>query len=136
MVTYMDTFDALADPTRRAILELLAPGGQSVGDIARHFPVSRPAISKHLRILKEAGLVVEVKQGRQRIYSAILTPLNEVRRWVDGLGSETGQRAMGKRAAREAKRRPSGRAGKRVRKPKQPKPTPKSEEEPKKWKVW
>ncbi len=61
-------FEALGDPQRRAILELLADGGQSVGSLAEELPISRPAVSRHLRLLKEAGLVVEEPQGTKRIY--------------------------------------------------------------------
>ena len=63
-----DPFDALGDPHRRAIVELLGLGGRSVGDIAERLPISRPAVSRHLRLLKEAGLVVEEPRGTRRIY--------------------------------------------------------------------
>ncbi|MCU1600361.1 MAG: Transcriptional regulator, ArsR family [Frankiales bacterium] len=61
-------FEALGDPHRRAILSLLGAGGQSVGEVASRLPISRPAVSRHLRLLKEAGLVVEEPQGTRRIY--------------------------------------------------------------------
>jgi DNA-binding transcriptional ArsR family regulator len=61
-------FDALGDPHRRAILELLSDGGRSVRDIADALPISRPAVSRHLRLLKSAGLVVEEPVGTRRIY--------------------------------------------------------------------
>ena len=60
--------DALGDPTRRAVLELLRGGAQPVGEIASHLPVSRPAVSQHLRVLKGAGLVVDEPAGNRRIY--------------------------------------------------------------------
>ena len=63
-----DPFEALGDPNRRAILELLGAGGRSVGEVAEELPISRPAVSRHLRLLKEAGLVVEEAQGTRRIY--------------------------------------------------------------------
>jgi DNA-binding transcriptional ArsR family regulator len=63
-----DPFEALGDPNRRAIVELLGSGGRSVGEIADALPISRPAVSRHLRLLKEAGLVVEEAQGTRRIY--------------------------------------------------------------------
>jgi DNA-binding transcriptional ArsR family regulator len=63
-----DPFEALGDPNRRAIVELLAAGGRSVGEVADALPISRPAVSRHLRLLKEAGLVVEERQGTRRIY--------------------------------------------------------------------
>lgn len=63
-----DPFEALGDPNRRAIVELLGARGRSVGEIADELPISRPAVSRHLRLLKEAGLVVEEPQGTRRIY--------------------------------------------------------------------
>ena len=64
-----DPFDALGDPNRRAIVELLGTGGRSVREIADELPISRPAVSRHLRLLKNAGLVVEEPRGTRRIYS-------------------------------------------------------------------
>lgn len=63
-----DPFDALGDPNRRAIVELLGSGGRSVREIADAMPISRPSVSRHLRLLKDAGLVVEQAQGTRRIY--------------------------------------------------------------------
>ena len=63
-----DAFEALGDPNRRTILALLGEGGRSVGELAASLPISRPAVSRHLRLLKEAGLVVEQPQGTRRIY--------------------------------------------------------------------
>jgi DNA-binding transcriptional ArsR family regulator len=63
-----DPFDALGDPNRRAIVELLSAEGQSVQQLADALPISRPAVSRHLRLLKEAGLVVEEPKGTRRIY--------------------------------------------------------------------
>lgn len=63
-----DPFDALGDPNRRAIVELLGAGGRSVREIADSLPISRPAVSRHLRLLKNAGLVVEEPLGTRRIY--------------------------------------------------------------------
>jgi len=63
-----DPFEALGDPNRRAIVELLQPGGRSVREIADRLPISRPAVSRHLRLLKDAGLVVEEPLGTRRIY--------------------------------------------------------------------
>src|SRR5712691_13368087 len=77
-----DVFQALADPTRRAILSLLRQGSQPVGSIARDFPISRPAISKHLRILREADLVTEIKVGRNRLYELNAEPLKHVDDWL------------------------------------------------------
>ena len=77
-----DVFQALADPTRRAILGLLRHGSQPVGSIARDFPVSRPAISRHLRILREAELVSEIRAGRNRFYEINAAPLRTVDDWL------------------------------------------------------
>jgi DNA-binding transcriptional ArsR family regulator len=63
-----DPFDALGDPNRRAIVELLGQRGRSVREIADELPISRPAVSRHLRLLREAGLVVEEPRGTRRIY--------------------------------------------------------------------
>jgi DNA-binding transcriptional ArsR family regulator len=63
-----DPFDALGDSNRRAIVELLGSGNRTVGEIAQALPISRPAVSRHLRLLKEAGLVTDQRQGTRRIY--------------------------------------------------------------------
>lgn len=75
-------FQALADPTRRAVLDLLRHGSRSAGGIARVFPISRPAISKHLRRLRGAELVHEQRRGRHRLYTINPAPLKEVERWL------------------------------------------------------
>jgi DNA-binding transcriptional ArsR family regulator len=77
-----DTFQALADPTRRAIVARLAEGRQPVGQIAGGFAISRPAISRHLRVLREADLVREVKAGRNRLYELNPEPLRDVDEWL------------------------------------------------------
>lgn len=76
-------FNALADPTRRAVLDLLRAGTRPAGEIARAFPVSRPAISKHLRVLRRAHLVEERKEGRHRFYQLNPEPLKAVDSWLD-----------------------------------------------------
>lgn len=75
-------FSALADPTRRAVLDLLRAGTRPAGDIARAFPISRPAISKHLRILRRAHLVEERREGRHRMYQLNPEPLKSVDSWL------------------------------------------------------
>jgi DNA-binding transcriptional ArsR family regulator len=75
-------FEALADPTRRRILELLAGGERSAGDIAGQFAISRPGVSRHLRVLREAGLVRARCQGQRRLYSVDPAPLAEVEAWL------------------------------------------------------
>src|SRR6202522_1927020 len=84
-VTYSPeaTFQALADPTRRAVLDLLSRGSQPAGEIAGAFPVSRPAISKHLRMLRRAHLVQEHREGRHRVYQLNPEPLRAVDSWLD-----------------------------------------------------
>ena len=76
-------FSALADPTRRAVLDLLRTGTRPAGDIARAFTVSRPAISKHLSILRRAHLVEERREGRHRMYQLNPEPLRAVDTWLD-----------------------------------------------------
>jgi DNA-binding transcriptional ArsR family regulator len=76
-------FLALADPTRRAVLDLLRRGSQPAGHIAEAFPISRPAISKHLRLLRRAHLVREHRQGRNRLYELNPEPLRAVDSWLD-----------------------------------------------------
>jgi DNA-binding transcriptional ArsR family regulator len=84
LVTYSPeaTFSALADPTRRAVLDLLRTGAQPAGRIAEAFPISRPAISKHLRLLRHAHLVKERREGRHRFYQLNAEPLRVVDSWL------------------------------------------------------
>ncbi len=77
------TFHALSDPTRRAVLDLLLRGSQPAGQIAEAFPVSRPAISKHLRLLRRAHLVREHREGRHRVYELNPEPLRAVDSWIE-----------------------------------------------------
>ncbi|MGH9511588.1 MAG: ArsR/SmtB family transcription factor [Terriglobales bacterium] len=84
-VTYSteSAFSALADPTRRAVLDLLRRGSRPAGQIAQAFPVSRPAISKHLRLLRQAHLVQERREGRLRVYQLNPEPLKAVDKWLE-----------------------------------------------------
>jgi DNA-binding transcriptional ArsR family regulator len=75
-------FDALADPTRRRVLELLADGERTAGEIASVFPVSRPAVSRHLRVLREAGLVHARRDAQRRVYELDPAPLAELESWL------------------------------------------------------
>ena len=77
-----DIFQAIADPTRRQLLSLLADNEMPVTIISEHFPISRTAVSKHLRILEEAGLVTERKVGRETRYKLQAEPLKELRQWL------------------------------------------------------
>ena len=76
-------FHVLADPTRRAMLDLLRGGSRAAGEIASAFPVSRPAISRHLRLLRRAKLVRERRRGRHRFYRLNPQPLRAVDRWLE-----------------------------------------------------
>ncbi|MBA4493907.1 ArsR/SmtB family transcription factor [Paenactinomyces guangxiensis] len=77
-----DIFQAIADPTRRQLLRLLADKELPVTVISKHFPMSRTAVSKHLRILSEAGLVGEQKVGREKRYRLQAEPLIELKQWL------------------------------------------------------
>jgi DNA-binding transcriptional ArsR family regulator len=79
----MDAALAVADPIRRRVLELVRDEELPAGAIAEQFDVSRPAVSRHLRVLRESGLVEERRSGRLRLYRANLEPLAELRRWLD-----------------------------------------------------
>src|SRR5262245_15835761 len=76
-------FAALADPTRREVFERLAAGGRSVGELAQGLPVSRPAVSQHLKVLKEAGLVSDEAEGTRRVYHIDPAGLGALRAWLD-----------------------------------------------------
>jgi DNA-binding transcriptional ArsR family regulator len=78
-----DVFQAIADPTRREIINLIAHKSLNLNSVAENFDVSRPAISKHIKILMECGLLVINQQGRERYCEAKLDKLNEVSDWVE-----------------------------------------------------
>jgi DNA-binding transcriptional ArsR family regulator len=78
----VEALAALADPTRRELLALLAHGERAAGDLAGRFPVSRPAISRHLRVLREAGLVRSRTDGKRRLYVLDPRPLRELDDWL------------------------------------------------------
>lgn len=75
--------DALGDPTRRAIFERLAEAPRAVGELAREFPVSRPAVSQHLKVLKDAGLVIDRQAGARRIYQLDPDGIDALRAYFD-----------------------------------------------------
>jgi DNA-binding transcriptional ArsR family regulator len=87
-MTYETAIDALGDPTRRAIVELLRDGPSPVGQLARGLPISRPAVSQHLRVLKEAGLVVDEPAGARRIYRLDPAGIAAVRDYFDGFWAD------------------------------------------------
>ena len=79
----VDSLSALADPTRRELVALLAGGELAAGALAERFPVSRPAISRHLRVLREAGLVRARTDGKRRLYALDPQPLRELDEWLE-----------------------------------------------------
>jgi DNA-binding transcriptional ArsR family regulator len=83
MANAHSAFAALSDPTRREVFQRLQFGGLSVGEIARDLPVSRPAVSQHLKVLKEAGLVADRADGARRVYHIDPKGLAAVRAWLD-----------------------------------------------------
>ena len=87
-----DPFDALGDPNRREILRLLSHGGKAVTELAGEMPISRPAVSRHLRLLKEAKLVTEQAEGTRRIYRLQEQGLAAVREYLDCLWGDASVR--------------------------------------------
>ena len=83
MTTYADSLTALADPTRRTIFERVAERPSAVGELANQLPVTRPAVSQHLRVLKDAGLVIDRADGTRRIYALNPSGLEELRGYLD-----------------------------------------------------
>lgn len=79
----MDALAALADPVRRELVSLLARGELAAGELADRFPVSRPAVSRHLRVLREAGLVTARADGKRRLYALDPRPLRELDDWLE-----------------------------------------------------
>ncbi|HMD75654.1 MAG TPA: metalloregulator ArsR/SmtB family transcription factor [Steroidobacteraceae bacterium] len=87
-MAYSDALSALADPTRRAVFERLRRGPASVGQLAAGLPVSRPAVSQHLKSLRLAGLVNARSQGTRRVYDIDTDGLGELRRWLETFWDE------------------------------------------------
>ncbi len=87
-----DPFEALGDANRRTIVELLGAGGQSVQELADALPISRPAVSRHLRLLKEAGLVIEEPLGTRRIYRLHDEGVEAVRRYLEQVWGDAATR--------------------------------------------
>ena len=83
-MAYHDAITALGDPTRRAVFEELLGGPTPVGELARRLPVSRPAVSQHLKVLKTAGLVRDRQEGTRRLYSLNGDGIAELRDYLDG----------------------------------------------------
>ena len=87
-MAYGNALTALADPTRRRVFERLKSGPKAVGAIARGLPVSRPAVSQHLKVLKEAGLVADRPEGTRRVYYIDPDGLGTLRKWLDQFWDE------------------------------------------------
>jgi DNA-binding transcriptional ArsR family regulator len=100
---------AIAEPTRREILRLVWDGERTAGDIASHFQVSRAAISQHLRVLREADLVTERREGTRRLYLARPERIEEVRAWLEGYWTTSLERLKGAAEWDERGRRRRGR---------------------------
>ncbi len=101
-------FEALGDPTRRAVFMRLRAGSRSVGEIAEGLHVTRPAVSQHLKVLKEARLVVDRAEGTRRLYSVDTRGVREMRKWLDAFWDEAldaFQRAAELEARNERKRK-------------------------------
>ncbi len=79
----MDAFEALADPTRRQIVAMLAVGERSAGTIARQFDIAEPSVSRHLKVLRESGLIAYRREATTRFYRLEPEPLEQVRQWMD-----------------------------------------------------
>ena len=79
----MDVYEALADPTRRQIVAMLAASERSAGDIAGRFQIAGPSVSRHLRVLRESGLIAYRQQATSRLYRLEPAKLHEVRQWMD-----------------------------------------------------
>jgi DNA-binding transcriptional ArsR family regulator len=87
-----DPFDALGDPNRRAIVEALREGPRSVGEIAERLPISRPAVSRHLRLLTDAGLVASVPEGTRRLYRLQEEGVEAVRAYLETVWGDAAAR--------------------------------------------
>jgi DNA-binding transcriptional ArsR family regulator len=87
-MAYAKALQCLSDPTRREVFERLRAGPKSVGVVARGLPVSRPAVSQHLKALKAAGLVSDRPEGTRRVYFVDPQGLGELRRWLDGFWTD------------------------------------------------
>jgi DNA-binding transcriptional ArsR family regulator len=112
-MTYEMTLDALGDRTRRQIVELLRPGPKAVGEIAKRLPVSRPAVSQHLKVLRDAGLVTDHAEGTRRLYAIRAEGVAETRAYFDRMWTEALDAF--KEAAEARGKPPRGKGGRRGR---------------------
>jgi DNA-binding transcriptional ArsR family regulator len=106
-MTYGIALAALADPTRRAVFERLRAGPVSVPDIAADLPFSRPAVSQHLKVLKDAGLVRDEADGTRRLYEVDPRGIEELREWLDSFWDDALEafKAEAERTARKKRRK-------------------------------
>jgi DNA-binding transcriptional ArsR family regulator len=89
VAAYGSALQALGDPTRLAVFEQIARRPRAVGELAQELPVTRPAVSQHLKVLKEAGLVTDRAEGARRIYHVNPSGVEAIRHWLDGFWDET-----------------------------------------------
>ena len=128
METNPRALDVLGDPTRRAIVDRLRRGPSPVGRLAEGMPVSRPAVSQHLTVLRTAGLVSEHREGTRRIYRLEASGIEELQRWVDALAADARAGGAAPEHAAPAAGRPVGEpavAGNRPAKKTEPPVAPK-----------
>ena len=111
-MAYIEALGALSDATRRTILESLRGGASTVGDIARQLPVSRPAVSQHLKVLREAGIVVETRQGTRHYFAIHPPAVVELRNYFEAMWQQA-LRAYARHVATEEEEH--GRTQKRKR---------------------
>ena len=104
-MTYAKALQSLSDPTRRRVFEKLRSGPQSVGVLARGLPVTRPAVSQHLKVLKDAGLVGDRSEGTRRVYYIDPQGLGELRRWLDQFWTDALESFKNEIAATQAAQR-------------------------------
>jgi DNA-binding transcriptional ArsR family regulator len=88
VAAYNSALQALGDPTRLAVFEQIARRPRAVGELAQELPVTRPAVSQHLKVLKEAGLVTDRAEGARRIYHVNPSGVEAIRHWLDGFWDE------------------------------------------------
>jgi DNA-binding transcriptional ArsR family regulator len=108
-MAYAKALQCLSDPTRRQVFERLRAGPQSVGALARGLPVSRPAVSQHLKVLKAAGLVTDRAEGARRVYYIDPDGLGELRQWIDRFWNDSlrsFENEVAARAAAAARKKP------------------------------
>jgi DNA-binding transcriptional ArsR family regulator len=109
VVAYGDAIGALGDPTRRAVFERLGSGPRAVSELAAGLPVSRPAVSQHLRVLREAGLVTEHREGTRRIYALAPRGVADLRNYFDRFWTQALDSFQAAAEAKQAQEQEAGR---------------------------